>query len=298
MVDDNRADLMTVERYLRTGSDHEVVFSGIQDPDEALDEALSRSIDLIILDYQLPSGNGFDLLERLRSNGFEGPVVMLTGRGDESVAARAVKRSLAGYLPKDTLSPEDLCQCLEPLISETVTQTENGREQPDRVLEPESINRSSLPSLYGKLSRRLTAQTPLEMLFVRTNSELRKTFVHSESSMLDYLESALGGTERKALPVHRIKVGMAAMDLFEIPAPDENHEAVARELLEELEHYHGVSGFHQLPLRTIFVRDTGSFVDPSRLINRIIDNLEDLEASSEKQLASFPSEVNRNEAAT
>jgi signal transduction histidine kinase len=67
-------------------------------------------IDAILLDYTLPDGNGLEFIAKLQaqSNGSIPPVVMITGRGDESIAVQAIKLGAEDYLAKFNLSPARL----------------------------------------------------------------------------------------------------------------------------------------------------------------------------------------------
>jgi len=46
----------------------------------------SASVDLLILDLMLPDGDGLDLCRRLRATGVDVPILMLTAKGDRSIA--------------------------------------------------------------------------------------------------------------------------------------------------------------------------------------------------------------------
>jgi two-component system cell cycle sensor histidine kinase/response regulator CckA len=51
--------------------------------------------DIILLDYKLPDGTGLDVLEQMAARGHHIPVVMITGQGNERIAAKqSVQRSL------------------------------------------------------------------------------------------------------------------------------------------------------------------------------------------------------------
>lgn len=52
------------------------------DGDSGLEEALTAAYDLIILDVMLPKKSGVEVCRRLRQNGNETPVLMLTARGE------------------------------------------------------------------------------------------------------------------------------------------------------------------------------------------------------------------------
>ncbi len=64
----------------------------------AFDESIH---DLVIVDFQLPDGNGLDVLEALKARGAATPVIIATGAGSEEVAVRAMKLGAADYILKE-----------------------------------------------------------------------------------------------------------------------------------------------------------------------------------------------------
>jgi PAS domain S-box-containing protein len=77
------------------------------------------TIHAILLDYQLPDGDGLEFLAELaaQSHGKLPPVVMLTGQGDENIAVRAMKLGAQDYLLKRDLTPELLQATIRNAIS-------------------------------------------------------------------------------------------------------------------------------------------------------------------------------------
>ncbi len=64
-------------------------------------ERLSHNTyDVVLLDYNLPDGNGLEALAEFAERGHRVPVIMVTGRGDERVAAQAIQRGAVDYLVK------------------------------------------------------------------------------------------------------------------------------------------------------------------------------------------------------
>ena len=57
--------------------------------------------DVILLDFRLPDGNGLDTLAELAARGYDLPVLMVTARGDERVAAEAIRLGAADYVVKE-----------------------------------------------------------------------------------------------------------------------------------------------------------------------------------------------------
>ncbi|MBT9569222.1 MAG: response regulator [Thiobacillus sp.] len=57
-------------------------------------------VDVALLDLRLPGMTGLELLEKLQSD-YRFPCIMITGRGDEAVAARAMNLGAVDYVIKD-----------------------------------------------------------------------------------------------------------------------------------------------------------------------------------------------------
>jgi PAS domain S-box-containing protein len=55
---------------------------------------------VMLLDYRLPDGNGLVVLEELHGRGYDLPVIMITGQGDERLAVRAMQAGAADYMVK------------------------------------------------------------------------------------------------------------------------------------------------------------------------------------------------------
>jgi DNA-binding NtrC family response regulator len=64
------------------------------------DHAELESTDLVLTDYAMPGLDGLELLAHIRKRYPELPVVLLTARGSERLAARAIRESAFDYLPK------------------------------------------------------------------------------------------------------------------------------------------------------------------------------------------------------
>jgi len=66
-----------------------------------LDMALTKADpDLILLDIQMPDGNGIDLCRRMRSNGFAKPILMLTAKNAESDIIAGLEAGANDYITK------------------------------------------------------------------------------------------------------------------------------------------------------------------------------------------------------
>ena len=85
----SRLLIVVDDAYLRATLQQQLVAEGFNDVFELgvvadLENVLSHANpDLILLDIQMPDGNGIDVCQRLRRNGFVKPIVMLTAKGAE-----------------------------------------------------------------------------------------------------------------------------------------------------------------------------------------------------------------------
>ncbi|MCA9750749.1 MAG: sigma-54-dependent Fis family transcriptional regulator, partial [Gemmatimonadetes bacterium] len=70
------------------------------DVPKAREVLLREPVDCILLDLELPGEDGFALLETLREQGADTPVLVYTGTGDFDRCVRAVKLGAYGFLDK------------------------------------------------------------------------------------------------------------------------------------------------------------------------------------------------------
>jgi CheY-like chemotaxis protein len=100
VVEDSRTQAMAIRLLLRdSGFETETAFHGR----EAL-EALARdSFDVVLTDLVMPVMNGLELVEAVRRDHPGVPVVLMTALGSEEIAARALRKGAASYVPKRLL---------------------------------------------------------------------------------------------------------------------------------------------------------------------------------------------------
>jgi DNA-binding response OmpR family regulator len=90
--------------------------------------------DLLILDRQVPDGDGITLLSEVRSQGFRGGIIMLTAMGDLSQRVEGLKQGADDYLPKP-FSWEEFAARVEALTRRIRATSAASPAQPSTALE-------------------------------------------------------------------------------------------------------------------------------------------------------------------
>ncbi|MDR1422795.1 MAG: response regulator transcription factor [Coriobacteriales bacterium] len=80
------------------------------DGENGLLSALSDAYDLIVLDIMLPKMDGISVLKRLREDGIQTPVILLTARGDPTEIVRGLDAGADDYLAKPFRADELLAR--------------------------------------------------------------------------------------------------------------------------------------------------------------------------------------------
>jgi len=126
LIEDNPLDVEIIERaldrYRRINFEVVAVTSA-----KAGRKALGKeSVDIVLLDFNLPGDNGLVLLRSQRGGGRLPPVIMLTGQDDVVVAKEAIRLGAHDYLPKESLSPDILGNAIGEAVESGVTAPDSG----------------------------------------------------------------------------------------------------------------------------------------------------------------------------
>lgn len=97
LIEDNIALAQTVTRYL-AGQDISCTLR--TDGKEGYQEAINNNYDVIILDIELPNMDGIEICRRLRSEGKNTPIIMLTSRATQEDIVNGLDYGADDYLPK------------------------------------------------------------------------------------------------------------------------------------------------------------------------------------------------------
>jgi PAS domain S-box-containing protein len=119
VVDDSDFFVEVTADKLET--DHDIRTQTASDGSEALSKLADRQVDCVVSDFRMPSMNGLELYERVEDQ-FGIPFVLLTGKGNESIASEAIGAGVDDYLQKEAIIEEDQLELLANRIKNIVAQ--------------------------------------------------------------------------------------------------------------------------------------------------------------------------------
>ncbi len=114
IVDDLESDRVSYARYLQSDSERSYHIIEAETLEDGLELWRSQQPDVVLLDMNLPDGDGLEFLEAISTDQLINklPVIMLTGSGDERIAVRAMKLGAADYLVKGDVTAVALLTCV------------------------------------------------------------------------------------------------------------------------------------------------------------------------------------------
>jgi two-component system response regulator HydG len=212
-VDDEPAVGMLLGHHIEQAGHHAIGATSVQ---EALKVLARGGVDLVISDHQMPGLTGLDLLELMKQEGHDLPLIMLTGFASIEHAVAAIKAGAMDYITK----PVD-AQQLEIAVDQALKVSHLKRENESLRREVMSLRQNQQilgesPAIQHALAEvAMAAPTRATVLLLGesgTGKELFARAIHEQSERRDgpfikincaaipegLIESALFGHEKGA----------------------------------------------------------------------------------------------------
>jgi len=97
-----------------------------QQVDRVVDQIADGAVDCVVVDHEPPDAEGIELLEAIRAEQPDLPVVLRTGNGSEKLANDAIAAGVSAYLHTDTV---------DKLVDRVVGLVESYRVDRERIFE-------------------------------------------------------------------------------------------------------------------------------------------------------------------
>jgi FixJ family two-component response regulator len=149
----------------------------------------------IIVDVRMPGLNGMDLQETLIRREREEQLIFITGHGDISMCAQAMKAGAVDFLPKP-FRGDELLQCVERALTRSVEQRRRGAEKNEArglldLLTPRELEVMQLV-ITGMLNKQIAGElgTAEKTVKVHRGRMMRKLNVTSVAELVRLAEKA------------------------------------------------------------------------------------------------------------
>nr|MBC8522037.1 HEAT repeat domain-containing protein [Methanomicrobia archaeon] len=137
-VDDERRFIEITRLFLQREGYTNFKIAPVLSAEQTLERLEEETFDVVISDYKMPGMNGLEFLEEVRKKGNEIPFIILTGKGEESVAMDAVNKGASRYVTKKVGNPKVLFDTLKQYILEVVEERKEEKEREELIKEVEA----------------------------------------------------------------------------------------------------------------------------------------------------------------
>lgn len=114
IVDDSPIDQRRAAKLLEVDPAMEISFA--EDGEQALNQIRRQVPDLVVTDLQMPQVSGLELVQAMKESFPWVPVVLMTAKGSESIAAEALRKGAASYVPKTKMA-QHLRETVDRILS-------------------------------------------------------------------------------------------------------------------------------------------------------------------------------------
>lgn len=115
IADDHPIVRNGLKQIISDETDMEVVCEA-SNGQEVISSIKTNEIDVIILDISMPGKGGLEILDWLKNNYSEIPVLMLSAMSEELYASKTLKAGASGFLNKES-APEELVKAVRKVYS-------------------------------------------------------------------------------------------------------------------------------------------------------------------------------------
>jgi signal transduction histidine kinase/DNA-binding response OmpR family regulator len=204
VVDDSTDSIEYTVGYILKPNGY--VVSTARDGLDGLNKARNERPDLILLDLNLPKMDGIEVLEALRQDHLQIPVILMTFHGSETLAATAFRLGIRDYILKP-FQAEEMVDAIERALTEVRLRRERDELMAKLVKANQALEQRvrELNTLFS-IGKSMTALLDLEKLLARlveaavylTNAEEGSLLLVDEQSDELYMMAAQGFDEHMA----------------------------------------------------------------------------------------------------
>jgi diguanylate cyclase (GGDEF)-like protein len=162
IVDDDAVDREQIRRMV-SRSNIQAKISEASSIESSMSYLEHREFDCVIVDYRLGIGSGLTLLDNIRKSvNNHCAVIMITGLGDEKIAAEAMRLGASDYLLKNQLKSDQLIHS----ISSSIQRASLEKKLHNMAHYDSLTGLASRPILIDQLQQAITSQQKLAVAYL------------------------------------------------------------------------------------------------------------------------------------
>ncbi len=116
IVDDSPVMRILIRRTIEEHNPDETVeITEACDGEEALGKVSGTNFDLVMLDWNMPVLDGLSFVKKVRGDGLDLPIIMISAVSDESSIFDACEAGVTDYIEKP-VRPTDLAERIRPYL--------------------------------------------------------------------------------------------------------------------------------------------------------------------------------------
>ncbi len=192
LVEDDKDQAEIIQAHLARNAE-EFQLKHAFNTSEALRFIKQQAFDTIILDYNLPEMTGLELLEFIRPEIKDTPIILITGAGNEVIAVQAMKQGVFDYLVKDKDYFKKLPLIIRNSCEKAILQRQL-RQTRQRYAKLFQFSHDAVLILDSRNLQIVEANMRAVELFAATQHELQNNSLlqYCDASMQKILHLALG----------------------------------------------------------------------------------------------------------
>lgn len=274
-IDDNTVNLATLEQELKGKYEVIPMISGRR----AIKYLYRETVDLILLDVQMPIMDGIETLKEIRSqeNGVTVPVIFLTAKKDKTTVLEGAKLGIMDYITKP-FDPQDLHERIERAFKRLGVLPMEEEELYARVKAIyDDLTTGKIKQAVMKVEEVLNYQIDEELSGrIRSVLNMLKHNELDDASLMvqrvvEFLDKKVSGIRGSALPIAETEISVRILYVVDDIENFKRKEAVQK--LRELQKY-----------------DIGAYV--YKVISEVIEMLNNFdEVRAEKRLRALLEEL-------
>ncbi|MBI5918471.1 MAG: response regulator [Nitrosomonadales bacterium] len=175
---------------------------------------LAEKPDLLIIDLRMKPMDGIAVIEQLRSEGFELPVVMLTMSDSETDLSNAIRAGVRGYLLKD-MAPEEVVDAIRRVAAGELVVA------PTMTIKMINLLRGEKSGQEPKNSLKLLTEREREILQLLARGESNKAIAQTLSISYDTVKLHVRHILTKLNLSSRVKAAVLFATEQNTPNPNE-----------------------------------------------------------------------------